>query len=63
MMLLSGTGVPPEAAEAATLLKGNAVADINKIAAQRVSVRVARVIDKRSIILTATAMTAVTPSK
>jgi hypothetical protein len=62
-MLLSGTGVPPGAAEAATLLNGNAVADTNNVAAQQVSVEVAGVIDKLSIIWTATAMTAVTPGE
>jgi hypothetical protein len=64
-MLRRGTVVPPfvlkGAAEAVAVAKGNAAAEIARIAAQRVSSRVGRVIDIPSIIFDASAMTTVTP--
>ena len=66
-MLLSGTVVPPlvltGAAEAVAVARGNAAAEIARIAAQRVNSKVGRVIDKVSIVFTVTAMTAVTPTQ
>ena len=54
--------MPAGAAEATTVAKGNAVAAITRIAAQRVIVRVGRFITEALRVLTATAMTAVTAS-
>src|SRR5246127_562958 len=66
-MLRSGTVVPPfvltGAAEAVVVARGNAAAEIARIAAQRVNSKVGRVIDKVSIVFTVTAMTAVTPTQ
>jgi hypothetical protein len=56
-VFLSGTTVPPLVAEAAGIAKGNAVADISKVAAHRVRVRIGRVIDIVSILFTTNAMT------
>jgi hypothetical protein len=62
--LLSGTSVPPfvppGAAEAAAIVKGNDVVEISRIAAQRVSVKLGRVMMELSAVLTTNTMTVTT---
>jgi hypothetical protein len=62
-MLRNGTVVPPFVAEAEGVAKGNAVAGITRIAAQRVSAEVGRITIELLMVWMADAMTAVTPSR